>query len=215
MFRENKHKVNFCANENNKFKDIAEWQKAMNGEVKPDCGHYTKTQNLLAENVGIKTRVLGIADIPDTSLGAHTFNEVWWQGKWRYTDMTHNIWYITDSTGNVYSAYELYLAAVANATSHLIYVPIDTNVAFGPKLKEVMLVSLKPPSILRYYHINNWSSYESNSWTRFKNRYFFRPAFYTPKKYDVWRYALKHIAMLIGIVALLGAVKISKLKLRK
>jgi hypothetical protein len=113
---------------------------------------------------------------------------------------------VQDTNGEILSSYELYQAALYDRLTQLKYVQIDSAVPLGPHLKEALKVSLLPPSIIRYYHINNWSSYEGSKWFRFKNRFLFTPVFHTLTHYSIWPYLKKHVFLALGIITLVIAI---------
>ena len=77
-------------------------QNSMNHQIKPDCGAYTQIMNLFFTANQIKYRRVGVANIPDITIGNHVFSEVYFpeNKEWAYTDMNTNKLLIQDSVGH-------------------------------------------------------------------------------------------------------------------
>jgi hypothetical protein len=87
-------------------------QNCFNKTIQADCGAYTAIANLLFEANGIAYRRVAVANIPDTSIGAHTFTEVFVPEKneWLFTDLTTNKLLLQNKNGHLLNTYDVQVA---------------------------------------------------------------------------------------------------------
>lgn len=186
--------------------ELAVFQQAYNSEMAEECGHYGKTLNLFCTALGNKSRPIGVHYIPDTSIGEHTFTEVYLptQKKYIYTDMTFNILCIDNNRGVPYGADEVYQKLSNKDTSNMVFHFIDSNKYYltdKAKLFRQLFSCYNQETKMDFYTLNNFAYRDNTAFKRLKTRYLFHPSahYLWGKGVSNFYYYLRIGLMIMGI----------------
>lgn len=212
LLHQTESRLNWCHAEDSS-SEWLDFLNAFNGEQKADCGHYGKSLSLFGTLLGARTRVLGMHEIQDTTIGQHTFTEFWIpsEKKYIYTDMTLNVLGVRKNHQYL-SAWELYQLALQHDTANLEYLFIDTGPCLRVEADSLFLHNLyacfHPDTRMVYYQYNHFSDYDNTASKKRSQRYLFSAPFSyvwnktMPTKWYWFRVGLFYLGLLSGMVAL-------------
>lgn len=212
LLHQTENKLNWASTEDSS-SEWLDFQKAFNGEQHADCGHYGKSLSLFGTLLGARTRVLGMHEIQDTTIGQHTFTEFWIpsEKKYVYTDMTLNLLGVRNN-GEFLSTWELYQLALLRDTAQLEYVFIDNRggsmVRQDAHFLQNLFACFNPNTRLVYYQYNHFSNFDNTAAKRRRQRYLFSEPFSyvwnktMPTKWYWFRVGLFYLGLLSGMIAL-------------
>ncbi len=185
-----------------------------------DCGRFTDFISVFMHAEGIPFRRIDAHYIPDTAIGAHSFQEVYIKEKdqWAYVDLTNDKILMQHNTGDYVTVQDVYervgkkdfsdIGIFSYSKRNTIPIAWKDNIVEEHKcfVPSIMLLYYTTPNVQKVYSGNNLT----------KRRYFFTDwitHFNPPVKRSNWKYYTRVLLLYTGILLVL--IGIGSIVLRK